>query len=108
MPKQLRQYPIAVLLVLLSGPSLFAQSPAAALFKQKCQMCHGPDGSGNTPAGKALKARPFTQPEVLKESDSDLLAVIKHGKNKMPAFAGKLTDPQLADLLAYIHELQKK
>jgi mono/diheme cytochrome c family protein len=26
----------------------------------------------------------------------------------MPAFAGKLTDAQITDVLAYIHTLQKK
>jgi cytochrome c6 len=108
MLKHLRLHRIVILLVLLSGGSLLAQSPAAALYKEKCQMCHAPDGSGNTPAGKSLKARPFTLPEVMQESDSDLLAVIKKGKNKMPAFAGKLTESQLTDLVAYIHELQKK
>jgi mono/diheme cytochrome c family protein len=108
MLKRLRLYQSAILLLLLSGGTLLAQSPAAALYKEKCQMCHAADGLGNTPAGKALKAHSFTAPEVLKESDSDLLAVIKNGKNKMPAFSGKLTDPQLSDLIAYIHELQKK
>jgi cytochrome c6 len=108
MLKQLRTYPIAVFLLLLSRPLLLAQSPAAGLYKEKCQMCHAPDGSGNTPAGKSLKAHPFNSPEVMQASDSDLLAVIKNGKNKMPAFAGKLTEAQLSDLLAYIHVLQKK
>ena len=69
----------------------------AELYKSKCQMCHAADGSGNTPAGKAMKARPFNSPDVLKESDADLIAVIKKGKNKMPAFEGKLTDAQIAD-----------
>ena len=27
---------------------------AASLFKTKCAACHGPDGSGATPAGKAI------------------------------------------------------
>ena len=36
-----------------------------------------------------------------------LLPSIKNGKNKMPAFAGKLTDPQITDVVAYIHTLQK-
>ncbi len=79
----------------------------AELYKSKCQMCHAADGSGNTPAGKAMKARPFNSPDVLKESDADLTAVIKKGKNKMPAFEGKLTDAQITDLVAYIHTLQK-
>lgn len=86
----------------------FAQNSAADIYKAKCQMCHAPDGSGNTPAGKAMKARPFNSPEVLKESDADLIAIIQKGKNKMPAYAGKLTDAQIKDVLAYIHTLQKK
>ena len=51
---------------------------------------------------------PFNSPDVMKESDTDLIAVIKNGKNKMPAFAGKLTDAQITDVVAYIHTLQKK
>ena len=54
-----------------------------------------------------MKAHPFNSPDVLKESDADLIAVIKNGKNKMPAFAGKLTDAQITDVVAYIHTLQK-
>ena len=86
----------------------FAQTSGADTYKGKCQMCHAADGSGNTPAGKAMKAHPFDSPEVLKQSDADLIAVIKNGKNKMPAFTGKLTDAQIAGLVEHIHSLQKK
>jgi mono/diheme cytochrome c family protein len=79
----------------------------ADTYKAKCQMCHGATGLGDTPAGKAMKARPFNLPDVLKESDADLLTVIKTGKNKMPAFVGKLTDAQMNDVLAFVHTLQK-
>jgi mono/diheme cytochrome c family protein len=99
---------VAILFTFASKESVIAQSPGAAVYQDKCQMCHAADGSGNTPAGKAFKARPFTLPEVLKQSDSDLLATMKNGKNKMPAFAGKLTDPQFTELIEYIHTLQKK
>jgi cytochrome c6 len=95
------------LVVLVASVTSLAQSPGADTYKAKCQMCHGPDGLGNTPAGKAMNARPFNSPDVLKESDTDLMAVIKNGKNKMPAFTGKLTDPQIATVVAYIHTLQK-
>ena len=108
MPKHLALYGIATLVLLMSGRLAVAQSPVAALYKEKCQMCHAADGRGDTPAGKALKVRSFTLPEVLKESDADLLAVMKNGKNKMPAFAGKLTESQFTELIAYIHTLQKK
>jgi cytochrome c6 len=83
-----------------------AQTAPADPYAAKCQMCHGATGLGDTPAGKAMKARPFNSPDVIKESDADLLAVIKNGKAKMPAFAGKLTDPQMTALVAHIRKLQ--
>ena len=85
----------------------FAQS-GADTYKAKCQMCHAADGSGNTPAGKSTKARSFSDPDVVKMSDDDLIAVTKKGKAKMPAYAGKLTDAQITDVVAHIRTLQKK
>jgi cytochrome c6 len=79
---------------------------AAALYKSKCQLCHGPDGKGDTPAGKKMGARDFHSPEVQKESDADLFKITKDGKAKMPAFAGKLTDDQIKELVKYIRTLK--
>ena len=106
MLKHLVSYGAASLL-LMGSVTCFAQS-TAEIYVAKCQMCHAPDGSAGTPAGKAMKTRPVKSPDFLKESDMDLIAIIKNGKNKMPAFAGKLTDSQMTDLVAYIHALQKK
>lgn len=108
MLKQLICYGGSSLLILAASAPSFAQTSGADIYKAKCQMCHAVDGSGNTPAGKTMKAHPFNSPDVLKESDADLVAIIKNGKNKMPAFAGKLTDAQITDVLGYIHTLQKK
>jgi mono/diheme cytochrome c family protein len=108
MLKYLAYYGTLVLLVFPAITTSLAQNSGADIYKAKCQMCHAADGSGNTPAGKAQKVRSFNLPDVLKESDADLIAVIKNGKNKMPAFTGKLTDAQITDVLAYTHTLQKK
>ena len=108
MKKHFVFYGIAGLFLLTASTRCIAQSAGADTYKAKCQMCHGADGSGDTPAGKALKARALTSPDVVKQSDTDLLAIIKSGKNKMPAFAGKLTDAQMKDVLEYVHTLQKK
>ena len=99
--------PIA-LFCLSSSLVSFAQGPAADTYKAKCQMCHGVDGLGATPAGKAMKARPFNAAEVLKESDAELIAIVKNGKAKMPAYTGKIPDGDIKELVAYIHTLQKK
>lgn len=97
---------MAVLAVFTSIPA-FAQS-GSDNYKSKCAMCHGADGSGNTPAGKAMKAPSFSDPALIKASDTDLIAATKNGKGKMPAYAGKLTDPQIKDVIAYVRSLQKK
>ena len=83
-----------------------AQS-GADLYKSKCQMCHGADGLGATPAGKAMKAVSFKDPAAIKSTDAQLIAIIKNGKNKMPPYAGKLTDDQIKSLVSYIRTLQK-
>src|SRR5579862_2477466 len=96
-----------VLVLFFASRITFAQDSGADTFKAQCQVCHGADGLGNTPVGKAMGARPYNAPDVRKLSDADLTATIKNGKNKMPAFNGKLTDAQIKDLLKYIHTLQK-
>ncbi len=102
-------YAVAIgLIAFIGSVTSLAQTTGADTYKAKCQMCHGADGLGNTPAGKAMNAHPFNSPDVLKESDADLATIIKGGKNKMPAFSGKLTDAQVTDVLRYIHTLQKK
>jgi cytochrome c6 len=99
-------------IILLGGaicPSwLFAQNDASALFKSKCSLCHGDDGSGATPTGRALKAKDLRSDEVQKNSDSELTEVITKGRNKMPAFGQKLKPDQIQQLVAYIRHIAKK
>jgi mono/diheme cytochrome c family protein len=97
---------IGVMVAVTVSPVL-AQSSGADTYKAKCTMCHGADGSGSTPAGKAMKVPPFSSPDLVKASDADLIAATKDGKGKMPAYSGKLTDGQIKDVVAYIRTLQK-
>ena len=98
---------LAGLIAFCAGPSL-AQSAGESLFKTKCASCHGADGKGEVPMGKKLGARNLSSTEVQTQSDAQLTDVLTKGKNKMPAYAGKLTKEQMADLVAYIRELGKK
>jgi cytochrome c6 len=100
---------IRVILVTLLACGLIAAcaSPAvaqdaAATYKSKCAMCHGPDGKG----GK-MGTRDFASPEVKAESDAQLTDIVTKGKGKMPAYGGKLKDTEIKDLIAYIHTLAK-
>jgi cytochrome c6 len=85
-----------------------AQSDAAKIFKTSCSLCHGPDGSGDTPTGKALKAKDLRSDEVQKQSDAELAAVISKGRNKMPAFGSKFSPDVINSLVAYIRQMAKK
>lgn len=99
---------VCIMSLLAISTTSFAQDSGADIYKSKCQSCHAADGSGNTPAGKSMKARPFNSPEVLKMSDDDLIQVTKNGRGKMPAYAGKLTDDQIKAVVAHIRTLQGK
>jgi mono/diheme cytochrome c family protein len=91
---------------LLSLPGL-AQDAAGNVYKAKCAMCHGPDGKGETPAGKSTKARDFCSDDVKKESDADWVEIIAKGKNKMPAYDKKLSDAEVKEVVDYIRSLCK-
>jgi cytochrome c6 len=99
---------LAAILTASTITTAYAAGPGADTYTSKCQMCHGAAGLGDTPAGKAMGAKPLNLPEFIKASDADLIAATKSGKGKMPAYAGKLTDPQIAEVIAYIRTLQKK
>ncbi len=95
-------------LLALCVPAVRAQDTAEANYKSKCAGCHGPDGSGSTPAGKAMGVHDFHSPDVQKETVAELADIITNGKNKMPKYAGKLKDSEIKDLAAYVHDLGKK
>ena len=98
----------ALALALAFVPAICAQGTAEATYKAKCAGCHGADGAGSTPAGKAMKIRDFHSPEVQKETDAELTDIITNGKNKMPKYADKLKDTEIKDLVAYCRSLGKK
>jgi cytochrome c6 len=101
---------IAVLAVLfLAAAGMRAQDVASGekVFKAKCVSCHGPDGKGETAAGKATKARDFASAEVKAESDATWADIITKGKNKMPSYDKKITDAEVKDVVAYIRSLVK-
>ncbi len=79
----------------------------ADTFKAKCAMCHGADGAGQTGMGKAMNLRNLGSADVQKQSDADLTGIITNGKNKMPAYTGKLTGDQITDVVKFIRTLKK-
>jgi cytochrome c6 len=87
--------------------SVWAQKDAPPLFKAKCSVCHGADGSGNTAIGKALKLRDLRSTDVQKQTDAQLTTITRCGKGKMPAYMGKLSDEQIKHLVEYMRSLAR-
>ena len=110
-----RTLPFTILPVALAFGMLSAVNTARAaddatvkLYQTKCAACHGPDGSGNTTVGKALKLKDVRDPEAQKESDADLTTLIAKGKDKMPGNEKSLKPDQIKALVGYVRELAKK
>ena len=97
---------LSLLSVSLAIPAM-AQQTGEATYKAKCAMCHGPDGTGNTPVGKSMKLKSLKSPEDIKATDADLFRQTKNGVGKMQGYASKLTDAQIQDVVTYIRTLQK-
>jgi mono/diheme cytochrome c family protein len=85
----------------------FSQTPGADTYKQSCATCHGADGQSKTPVGQAMKAANLKDPAIAHLSDEELLAIIKNGKNSMPAFGSRLSDAQINAVIAHLRTLQK-
>lgn len=107
MKENLRLIGIAILAGLCVFPAL-AQNAGETIYTQKCAVCHGPDGRANTQVGKILKAQDYHAPAIIKAPDAQLIAAVKKGKGKMPAFGTKLSDAQIKEVIAYVRTLEKK
>ena len=81
----------------MGGGPVAANASASEIFQQKCQFCHGAHGQGGR-GGPALAA-------AANKSGPDLQKVIHDGKNRMPAFAGQLSDPQINKMVAFVRQL---
>jgi mono/diheme cytochrome c family protein len=94
---------LAAMMAAATMTTAFAQGTGADTYKAKCQMCHAADGTASGPAGKAMNVPSF---KASKLTEAQMVAETKAGKGKMPAFAGKLTDAQITDVVAYIKTLK--
>jgi len=74
----------------------------AATFAKKCVLCHGADGTGNTPLGKQLQAANLHSKDVQKQSDAELRKIIHDGQTNMPPFGDQLTDDEIDQVIQYV------
>jgi cytochrome c6 len=104
----LRTVQVGSFMALALPVCLHADADAAKTFKANCVMCHSSDGSGDSPTGKALKAKDLRSDDVQKQSDEELVQAITKGKGKMPAFGSRIHPEEVKGLVTYIRGLSKK
>ncbi|HEU4385047.1 MAG TPA: cytochrome c [Anaeromyxobacteraceae bacterium] len=88
-------------LLALAAPA--AADDAAAMFAQKCSVCHGKDGKGQSPMGQKLGVKDLTQSKL---SAAEVEKMIADGKGKMAGFRGKISDAEIKALAAYVKGLK--
>lgn len=98
---------LTVLALILAFPAMAAGPDGAAIYKTKCATCHGADGSGQTPAGKAMKVRDLRSNEVQQQTDVQLTDIIAGGKGKMQGYGKTLSSAEIQALIAHIRTLKK-
>lgn len=106
MKNRIRIQLASAVLFSLAGAASYAQSAGDAIYKSKCQMCHGATGAAETPTAKMLKVKPVSDPEIQKLTADQMFASVKNGKGKMQPFKDKLTDEQIKASVAYYRSLK--
>lgn len=83
----------------------------AKLYKGRCAICHGADGSGRTAAATKRKIRDLRSAEVQKQSDPVLAARIRESGSGTELQAHRnrsLSQEQVSDVVAFIRTLAAK
>lgn len=106
MTNSIRSLVVLAATISVAGAVGFAQSSGEATYKAKCQSCHGPAGTPSAGMAKAMGVKPVSDPEIKKLSAAEMIKSTTDGKGKMPAFKGKLTDPQIKDVVTYFRTLK--
>jgi mono/diheme cytochrome c family protein len=84
-----------------------------AIFKDKCQRCHGPGGLGDGPDADPdhQEDMDLTNPKrIERNSDGVVFYKVSNGRRrpKMPAFKEELSTEQIWAVVAYTQSLRRK
>jgi mono/diheme cytochrome c family protein len=99
---------LAVLLASGSSASSRAMPQATPqdVYLDKCAICHGKDGSGNTAKGRKLKVKDARSPDVQKLSEAEMIDIVAKGKGKdMDGFEKELGKDMVKSIVAYYRSL---
>ena len=86
-----------------------AAPDGSAIYMEKCKKCHGENGEGNPKATeklcKGVELEKLKLAPIAEKSDEEVRKLIAEGKDKMPAYAEKLTAEEIDAVLAFCRTL---
>ena len=98
--------PLAVAIGVLSlGSSSASAEDGAKLYEANCAKCHGADGHGDTPMGKAMKAASLVDPKWAAADSTDALVSAFHANPKHKSIASKVSDDDLRAIAGHVRQL---
>jgi mono/diheme cytochrome c family protein len=95
------------------APDAKTLAAGKAVYKDKCQRCHGPGGVGDGPDSEpeAREDMDLTNPKRTgRNPDGVVYYKVLNGRkrpHKMPAFKDELTEQQIWSVVAYAQSLRK-
>jgi mono/diheme cytochrome c family protein len=96
------------LLFSCSVAALAGDTPRLTWLKAKCAVCHGEDGSGDTPEGHSRGVPDLRREAIQKLTDEQLANLIIAGHSRMPSFKVQLRREQVPLLVTYIRSLRRQ
>ena len=103
MTKSLRNAAVTALVLSLASVMSMAQTSGDAIYKAKCQACHGATGTPSPGMQKMMGVKPASEYKSL--TLAQIEATVKNGKGKMKPVSG-LSDPQVKAVAAYFKTLK--
>jgi cytochrome c len=105
---------LLLVLVVSTAPLLgYAQTPTRAdagraIYEKRCRACHGPSGEGNASIARALKIElsDLRSPAVQKKTNTELKRDMLGGYGKKKPL--KLSDTEVADVMAFVRSIARK
>ena len=91
----------------LAYPIVAAAEPGdgAKLYEANCAKCHGADGHGDTPMGKAMKAASLVAPKWAAQDSADAVVSAFRANPKHKSVASKVSDDDLRAIAVHIRAL---
>ena len=112
-PKHLISTTTIVIAMVVIGTTNFAGANVGSrtvgedIFRNRCAVCHGLDGGGDTTLGKKLGVPDLRSEKIQHRTDDDLYATITEGETDMPAFKKKLSKEKTYQVIAHLRTLKK-